>query len=84
VFGDGSGQTGGFMGMLVGAGKRVLRGLFGGEGVFAQLRGSGHVWLQSLPFSRLAGRIIANLGPPGRRTGEGSVLGPIGDILRGD
>jgi uncharacterized protein (TIGR00266 family) len=58
--------------------------IFGGEGVFfARLRGPGHVWLQSLPFSRLAGRIIANLGPMGRRTDEGSVLGPIGDILRG-
>jgi uncharacterized protein (TIGR00266 family) len=58
--------------------------IFGGEGVFfARLRGPGHVWLQSLPFSRLAGRIMANLGPLGRRTDEGSVLGPIGDILRG-
>jgi uncharacterized protein (TIGR00266 family) len=58
--------------------------IFGGEGVFfARLRGPGHVWLQSLPFSRLAGRIIANLGPMGRRTDEGSVLGPLGDILRG-
>jgi uncharacterized protein (AIM24 family) len=64
--------------------KRVLTGLFGGEGVFfAQLRGPGHVWLQSLPFSRLAGRIMANLGPRGRRTDEGSVLGPLGDLLRG-
>ena len=36
--------------------------IFGGEGVFfARLRGPGHVWLQSLPFSRLAGRIMANL-----------------------
>jgi uncharacterized protein (TIGR00266 family) len=58
--------------------------IFGGEGVFlARLRGPGHVWLQSLPFSRLAGRIMANLGPLGRRTDEGSVLGPLGDILRG-
>ena len=45
--------------------------IFGGEGVFfARLRGPGHVWLQSLPFSRLAGRLMANLGPLGRRTGE--------------
>ena len=58
--------------------------IFGGEGVFfARLRGPGHVWLQSLPFSRLAGRILANLGPRGRRTDEGSVLGPLGDLLRG-
>ena len=42
--------------------------IFGGEGVFfARLRGPGHVWLQSLPFSRLAGRIMANLSPAGRR-----------------
>ncbi len=59
--------------------------IFGGEGVFfARLRGPGHVWLQSLPFSRLAGRIMANLGPLGRRTDEGSVLGPLGDMLRGN
>ena len=58
--------------------------IFGGEGVFfAKLRGPGRVWLQSLPFSRLAGRIIANAGPAGG-TGEGSILGPIGDILDGD
>jgi uncharacterized protein (TIGR00266 family) len=58
--------------------------IFGGDGVFfARLRGPGHVWLQSLPFSRLAGRIMANLGPLGRRTDEGSVLGPLGDLLRG-
>jgi len=58
--------------------------IFGGEGVFfARLRGPGHVWLQSLPFSRLAGRIIANLGPAGRRTDEGSVLGALGNMIQG-
>jgi uncharacterized protein (TIGR00266 family) len=58
--------------------------IFGGEGVFfARLRGPGHVWLQSLPFSRLAGRIMANLGPGGRRTDEGSVLGVLGNIIQG-
>jgi uncharacterized protein (TIGR00266 family) len=58
--------------------------IFGGEGVFfARLRGPGHVWLQSLPFSRLAGRIMANLSPAGRRTDEGSVLGAFGNILQG-
>ncbi|MFN3412795.1 MAG: TIGR00266 family protein [Thermoanaerobaculum sp.] len=58
--------------------------LFGGEGVFfAHLRGPGRVWLQSLPFSRLAGRMLqATL--PGRRREEGSVLGPLGNILDGD
>ena len=59
--------------------------IFGGEGVFfARLRGPGHIWLQSLPFSRLAGRIAANLTPLGRRTDEGSVLGPLGDLIRGN
>jgi uncharacterized protein (TIGR00266 family) len=57
--------------------------IFGDEGVFfARLRGPGHVWLQSLPFSRLAGRIAANM--VSRRTDEGSVLGPVGDLLRGN
>jgi uncharacterized protein (TIGR00266 family) len=58
--------------------------IFGGEGVFfAQLRGPGTVWLQSLPFSRLAGRILANAGPAGG-TGEGSILGPVGNVFDGD
>ena len=58
--------------------------IFGGEGVFfARLRGPGHVWLQSLPFSRLAGRIMANLTPMGRRTDEGSLLGAFGNIIQG-
>jgi uncharacterized protein (TIGR00266 family) len=58
--------------------------IFGGEGVFfAQLRGPGKVWIQSLPFSRLAGRVLAN-AVPGRGTGEGSILGPIGGIFDGD
>lgn len=58
--------------------------IFGGEGVFfAHLRGPGTVWLQSLPFSRLAGRVLANMGPTGG-TGEGSVLGPIGNVFDGD
>ncbi len=59
---------------------------FGGEGVFfAQLSGPGTVWLQSLPFSRLADRIIAaapKMG--GSRKGEGSILGGLGDLLDGD
>ncbi|HEY7117220.1 MAG TPA: TIGR00266 family protein [Tepidisphaeraceae bacterium] len=55
--------------------------LFGGEGLFfAVLTGPGHVWLQSLPFSRLAGRVLANAG--GGKD-EGSVLGGIGRILGG-
>ncbi len=58
--------------------------IFGGEGVFfAHLKGPGKVWLQSLPFSRLAGRMLA-AAPMGRSVGEGSVLGPIGDMFDGD
>ncbi|MBU2581915.1 MAG: AIM24 family protein [Alphaproteobacteria bacterium] len=58
--------------------------IFGGEGVFfAHLRGPGKIWLQSLPFSRLAGRVLANMGPTGG-AGEGSVLGPLGDLFDGD
>jgi uncharacterized protein (AIM24 family) len=58
--------------------------LFGGEGVFfARLAGPGRVWLQSLPFSRLAGRMLAAAGPGGRRE-EGSVLGSFGNLLDGD
>lgn len=67
---------------LVRAGS-VKSMIFGGEGVFfAKLRGPGKVWIQSLPFSRLAGRVIANIGPSGR--GEGSVLGSFGDMIDGD
>jgi uncharacterized protein (TIGR00266 family) len=52
---------------------------FGGEGVFlATLTGPGKVWLQSLPFSRLAGRVLANAG--GGKD-EGSVLGGLGGLL---
>lgn len=60
--------------------------IFGGEGVFfAKLRGPGKVWIQSLPFSRLAGRMLAAAPQGGgKRTGEGSVLGTLGDIVGGD
>ena len=59
--------------------------LFGGEGLFlVNLRGPGRVWLQSLPFSRLAGRMLAAVPQRGGGRDEGSILGPIGDILRGD
>ena len=59
---------------------------FGGEGLFlATLTGSGTVWLQSLPFSRLADRIIASAPRAGGSSkGEGSVLGGIGRMLDGD
>lgn len=60
--------------------------IFGGEGLFfATLRGPGHVWLQSLPFSRLASRIYAAAPQTGgRRREEGSILGGLGNLLDGD
>lgn len=56
---------------------------FGGEGLFlATLRGHGKVWLQSLPFSRLADRILAHAPRQGgTQTGEGSVLGGLGRLF---
>lgn len=58
---------------------------FGGEGLFlATLRGTGRVWLQSLPFSRLADRILAHApAAGGSQKGEGSLLGGIGRMLDG-
>jgi uncharacterized protein (AIM24 family) len=57
--------------------------LFGGEGVFfATLRGPGTVWIQTLPISRLAGRVLSYA--TGRRKEEGSILGGIGNMLDGD
>ena len=68
---------------LAGGVKTVL---FGGEGLFlATLRGPGRVWLQSLPFSRLASRIFAaapQAGGGGRE--QGSILGGLGNLLDGD
>ncbi len=59
--------------------------LFGGEGVFlAQMTGPGHVWMQSLPFSRMAGRMFAAAYQQGGSKEEGSVLGGLGGILSGD
>ncbi|MCP5517444.1 MAG: TIGR00266 family protein [Verrucomicrobiales bacterium] len=65
---------------------KIKSALFGGEGLFfATLRGPGHVWLQSLPFSRMADRIYAAAPQTGGRTkGEGSVLGGLGRLLDGD
>jgi len=64
----------------------VKSALFGGEGLFfATLRGPGRIWLQSLPLSRLAGRIVAAAPQTGRGgREEGSVLGGIGRLLDGD
>lgn len=60
--------------------------IFGGEGLFfARLRGPGTVYIQSLPFSRLAGRVLAAAPQGGgKNKGEGSVLGSIGNLLDGD
>ena len=59
--------------------------LFGGEGLFlATLRGHGTVWLQSLPFSRLADRILMSAPMRGGQSkGEGSVLGDLGRMIDG-
>ena len=57
---------------------------FGGEGVFfATLRGPGKVWIQSLPISRLASRIIS-YGSVGGRKEEGGILGGLGNLIDGD
>lgn len=65
---------------------KIKTALFGGEGLFfATLRGPGRIWLQSLPFSRLASRIFAaapQTGGGGRE--EGSLLGGLGRMIDGD
>lgn len=66
--------------------KGIKTAFFGGEGLFyATLTGPGNIWMQSLPFSRLADRILAASGPGGRKE-EGSVLGglAVGNLLSGD
>jgi uncharacterized protein (TIGR00266 family) len=68
--------------VMAGGVKSVL---FGGEGLFfARLRGPGKVWIQSLPFSRLAGRMLQAAGGQGGNRGEGSILGEIGDLIGGN
>jgi uncharacterized protein (TIGR00266 family) len=64
----------------------IKNSVFGGEGLFyATLRGPGTVYIQSLPFSRLADRIIASAPKAGGNSrGEGSVLGGLGNLLDGD
>jgi uncharacterized protein (TIGR00266 family) len=64
----------------------IKTALFGGEGLFfARVRGPGRVWLQSLPFSRLAQRIVAAAPQTGRGgREEGSLLGGLGRVLDGD
>ena len=62
--------------------KGIRNFMFGGEGLFfATLRGPGKVWIQSLPISRLAGRLMQY--GMGQRKEEGSVLGGLGNLLDG-
>lgn len=62
--------------------KGVKNFMFGGEGLFfARLQGPGKVWIQSLPISRLAGRIVAY--GTYKRKEEGSVLGGLGNLFDG-
>lgn len=64
----------------------IKTALFGGEGLFfATLRGPGSVWIQSMPFSRLASRVFAAApqNPAGRSQGEGSAAGGLFDLLGG-
>jgi uncharacterized protein (TIGR00266 family) len=63
--------------------KGVKNVVFGGEGLFfAVLRGPGKVWLQSLPVSRLAAKIISY--GTGARKEEGSILGGLGNLIDGN
>ncbi|MBI1825972.1 MAG: TIGR00266 family protein [Planctomycetes bacterium] len=62
--------------------RGIKNTIFGGEGLFlATLRGPGQVWLQSLPFSRLAGRVLANLPHASRGKDEGSLLGGLFNVF---
>ncbi len=63
----------------------IKTALFGGEGLFfARLAGPGRVWLQSLPFSRLAGRMLQAVPQRGGSKDEGSLLGSLGTLIGGD
>ena len=63
----------------------IKTALFGGEGLFfAVLQGPGKVWLQSLPFSRLAGRMLRAAPQRGGSSEEGSVLGSLGNLIGGN
>lgn len=68
--------------VMAGGVKSVL---FGGEGLFfARLRGPGKVWIQSLPFARLAGRMLQAANHQGGNQGEGSILGGLGRMIDGN
>tara|TARA_Y100001954_G_scaffold75824_1_gene83146 strand:- start:6434 stop:7219 length:786 start_codon:yes stop_codon:yes gene_type:complete len=82
-------DTGCIVGFTAGVDYNIQRSgglksmVFGGEGLFlATLSGTGSVWLQSLPFSRLADRILANAPSAGGKTqGEGSLMGGVSNIF---
>jgi uncharacterized protein (TIGR00266 family) len=85
-------DTGCLVGMTQGIDYDIQRAgslksmVFGGEGMFlATLSGTGSVWIQSLPFSRMADRILAHAPgqAAGRQQDEGSVLGGLGRLLDG-
>lgn len=64
--------------------RGIKNWMFGGEGLFfAKMQGPGKVWLQSLPISRLAGRIFQYAPQRGGRHEEGSILGGLGNLLDG-
>jgi uncharacterized protein (TIGR00266 family) len=63
---------------------KIKTALFGGEGIFlARVTGPGTVWLQSLPFSRLASRVFAAAPQRGGSREEGSSLGSVGGLIGG-
>ena len=65
--------------------KGIKNAVFGGEGIFfASLVGPGEVWIQSLPFSRLASKVVSSAPqvPGSRDVGEGSVLGEFGRLFQ--
>jgi uncharacterized protein (TIGR00266 family) len=65
--------------------KGIRNMVFGGEGIFyAVLRGSGTVWLQTLPISRLAARIFSYAPQTGGSREEGGILGGLGNLIGGD
>jgi len=84
-------DTGCLVGFTTGIDYRIRKSgnlrsmLFGGEGLFlAVLEGHGTVYLQSLPFSRLAARVLRQIPHGSQSKGEGSVLGNLGDLFMGD
>ena len=62
----------------------IKNSLFGGEGLFfATLKGPGEVWIQSLPFSRLASKVFASAPQAGGKdVGQGSILNGLGNLFQ--